>query len=449
MLDIFYKGRVRQDLETWVDKGWVTPEAATQILSSLETGDGRNRLPIALAGIGVVCIALALAAFIAANWDVVPRSVKLSGIVAGVVISNGVAAWAFSRGKTGLSDLVSGFATMVFVGGLALVGQIFHLPSDWAGGTLLVCIGALASAWIAGSKTSLLIAAIAAISWPLLQETSGGLLDILMGGVITAIVFAHVMQYPNRLNRSAAVALLFVTYGNWLRISIDFSGFDISTTAAALGFGALALISLQVGQIADLSVKWSGFYPQKTHGRWLLFRSLQNTGMVVLVALLVISFLMDDYVSSENFQNALLTATVALPLLISIALCVCGLVLSFKTRKAMMFFVVMALSLVTLLMQVAVEVDVVTAAFNLAALIAVSMLGTLYSNTTWTFSGYAGVAAMALWLLYVTIGSLLGQSAFFLIAGVLLLCLALFATRHLRRSKEDPQGIESAQEADQ
>ncbi|MEP3670344.1 MAG: DUF2157 domain-containing protein, partial [Roseibium sp.] len=50
-----------------------------------------------------------------------------------------------------------------------------------------------------------------------------------------------------------------------------------------------------------------------------------------------------------------------------------------------------------------------------------------------TLCGYAGLAAAVLWLLDVTVGSLLGQSVFFLIAGVVLLGLAFAVTRMLRR----------------
>ncbi|MEP3301460.1 MAG: DUF2157 domain-containing protein, partial [Roseibium sp.] len=173
MFDLIYKKRLRDDVETWVEKGWLTSDGAAHILASTATEDGRSKVPMMLGGIGVLCIALALAAFIAANWGAIPRNVKLIGIVFCVLGSHGLAAWSSASGRKGLADLATAFATLVFVGALALVGQIFHLPTNWPGGAFLVCLGALAAAWIAGSRTSLIVAAVAAISWQIGRSDIG------------------------------------------------------------------------------------------------------------------------------------------------------------------------------------------------------------------------------------------------------------------------------------
>ncbi|WP_417672258.1 DUF2157 domain-containing protein, partial [Roseibium sp.] len=123
MLDYFYHKRLRQDLETWNAKGWVTTDGASRILATLEEGDGRSRIPMVLGGIGVVCIALAIAAFIAANWGGIPRMAKLIGIALCVGGAHMLAARAASTGRRGIADLATAFATLVFVGGMALVGQ--------------------------------------------------------------------------------------------------------------------------------------------------------------------------------------------------------------------------------------------------------------------------------------------------------------------------------------
>jgi uncharacterized membrane protein len=80
----------------------------------------------------------------------------------------------------------------------------------------------------------------------------------------------------------------------------------------------------------------------------------------------------------------------------------------------------------------------VLAAFVLAALIGLCALGTWYNNRFWMLCAYLGLTAVALWLLQVTIGSLLGQSLFFLVAGVLLLGMALWLARLMRRGGRAP-----------
>jgi uncharacterized membrane protein len=443
MFDHLYRKRLKQDLEHWVDKGWVTPQGAGQILGSLSSGDGRSRLPMVLGGIGITCIALALAAFIAANWDGIPRALKLAGIAICVLGSHGLAAWASASGRKGVSDLATAFATLVFVGGMALVGQIFHLPSDWAGGAFLICLGALAAAWITGSKSSLIVAAAAAIIWQTNRPDIGnaGLVETLIGFGLLLAVFIHPVLHPNRLSRWAATLLLLLTYGRWLVDAAEALDWNdkLAIAAASLGFTGLAACMAQLGQIGDLAVKWSGSYPQRSHGRWLMLSSIQDAGVALLSLLLTLVLIGQSEVDSAPVLAALIKLPVAITFLPALALCATGFLLSFKTGKARTFFAAVLLVMVAVLAPLPFDSVVLTAAFSLAGLIAISAAGTLYGNSFWTLCGYAGLTACVLWLLDVTIGSLLGQSVFFLVAGLVLLVLAYAVTRMLRRSAHKAQ----------
>src|SRR5690606_36928744 len=99
MFGQLYARRLKADLATWVENGWVSSDAAGRILASLDKGTGRSRLPAVLAMVGVICLALAVAAFVAANWEAIPRLVKLVGIVVAVVGANLLAAWAAHAGR--------------------------------------------------------------------------------------------------------------------------------------------------------------------------------------------------------------------------------------------------------------------------------------------------------------------------------------------------------------
>ncbi|MEJ8473255.1 DUF2157 domain-containing protein [Roseibium algae] len=439
MFDLIYTKRLRQDVEIWAEKGWIPPEGAAKILASTNASDGHSRLPMVLGGIGVLCIALALAAFVAANWDAVPRAVKLIGIAVGVLASHGLAAWASASERKGLADLATAFATLVFICGMALVGQIFHLPSDWAGGAFLVCLGALAAAWITGSKASLMLAAVAAISWQTgrAEVGAGFALESLIGLGFVAVILAHPVLHPNRLSRWAATCLLLVTYGRWL---VDATaGNDTLPDAAmfaiaCLGFAGLAAVMVQLGQISDLVVKWSGYLPQRTYGRWLMLQALQDVGIALLAIIVVSVLLLQSEYSAFAFAQAITEFPVLLTLCLAALACAIGLLLSFKTGKARAFFLAIALMIASIVVPLAVDNIILSSALSLAALIALSLLGTLYNNSFWTLCGYAGLAVAVLWLLDVTVGSLLGQSVFFLIAGLVLLALAYGVTRMMRRS---------------
>lgn len=450
MFDWNYKKRLKDDLEIWVDKGWVSSAGAASILKDQDQDDGRSRLPTALAGIGVICVALAVLAFIAANWDAIPKMAKLIGITLLVAGSHGLAALMARQGRTGIADLATGFATLVFVGGMALVGQIFHLPSDWAGGAILVCLGGLAAAWLTGSKTSLTVAAVAAITWQVMRPDTGApdLVATSVGLALTLAVFFHPVLHPARLTRWAAIALLWVTYGRWFAETADWlsAGDDVILAMLLAGAGGLSAVMMQLDPVADLFVKWSSDRPHRGHGHWLMARSLQDVGVLVLSVLIVLSLVLVPEISNDLSAAGLLALPALVPLAVALLLTGLGLLLSFQTAKARGLFAASGLALAAVVMPVFTVNVVVLAALSLGALIGLCALGTWYNNRFWMLCAYLALTAEALWLLQVTIGSLLGQSLFFLVAGVLLLAVALWLARLFRRGPKRPETAANAGE---
>jgi uncharacterized membrane protein len=425
MFDWTYRKRLKGDLESWVAKGWVASDGAAAILREQDKDDGRSRLPMALAGIGMVCVALAVLAFVAANWAAVPKTAKLAGIALLVVSSHGLAAFAASRARRGIADLATGFATLVFIGGMALVGQIFHLPADWAGGALLVCFGGLAAAWLTGSRAALTVAAAAAICW---QITRSGLepapvFEDLFGLGLLAAIFVHAMMFPSQVSRWAALSLLWVTYGRWFEATVGLPsvGEGMVTAMVLAGTGGLAAVMLQLDPVADLIVKWSSDLPMRRHGHWLMARSMQDVGVLVLSVLIVLALVAVPDVFDAPSARGLLPLPALLPLGAALLLSGLGLLLSFKSVRARALFAATALALAAVLAPVATANVVVQAGLALAALTGLCALGTWYRNRFWMLCAYLALTAVALWLLQVTIGSLLGQSLFFLVAGLLLL----------------------------
>ena len=61
--------------------------------------------------------------------------------------------------------LCAAVGAIVFGAGIALVGQMYHLGGDFAGGMLLWAMGALATAALTGSRGALAVALVAATIW--------------------------------------------------------------------------------------------------------------------------------------------------------------------------------------------------------------------------------------------------------------------------------------------
>ena len=128
------------------------------------------------------------------------------------------------------------------------------------------------------------------------------------------------------------------------------------------------------------------------------------------------------------------------PLWLTLVLALAGLALMFarasgdQAAQALAGAVLLMLAC-PLALIMAPEARVVLAALVLGAMVATSAAGSLGDNRGWSATGNVGIAAALFFLLYVTVGSLLGQSVFFLVAGIVLVTVAIVAARRMRRQR--------------
>ena len=73
------------------------------------------------------------------------------------------------------------------------------------------------------------------------------------------------------------------------------------------------------------------------------------------------------------------------------------------------------------------------AVIALAGAVAISVAGSAAHRTSWSVFGNLAIAAVLLMLLEHTVGSLIGQSVFFLLAGLALIVVALVSGYILRK----------------
>ncbi len=71
-----YAKRLERDLKRWHEKGWVTGEGYQAILAEQAQG-ARLTASAALAVIGAVLLGFAAISFVAANWNEIPRLLRL------------------------------------------------------------------------------------------------------------------------------------------------------------------------------------------------------------------------------------------------------------------------------------------------------------------------------------------------------------------------------------
>ena len=147
-----FKQELKQEAERWRQDAWITPQQYTQLvehyqLEALEAG-AQGRFTKTLIGIGGILIGISIITFVSANWQLIPRVVKV-GLLVGVFLAvNITGARLFQQPRhqrLGQSLLLAG--ALILGGNLALMGQMFHQSGSGYGLCLVWGVGVLAMAY--------------------------------------------------------------------------------------------------------------------------------------------------------------------------------------------------------------------------------------------------------------------------------------------------------------
>ncbi len=420
MLGSSYRKRLEADLIRWVDDGLLSAESAGAIRRSVAREQGGSRLPALLGLLGGLLIASSVAAFVAANWDEIPRLVKLGAILAAIAAAFAVAFRLERAGSPRGCDAAVTCGVLVFAAGLALVGQMYHLPADWPAGALLTATGALLAAFLMRSSGALVVALVALCAWAggRWDETGGWAnpaffliylpavwlalsrrsrliqhLVVLAGafwlGMVPGQGLFHAFDY-GLIAYGLAIAVLYVALG---AIALDRGGPGLMTACLPWGLlGMFGLLAVELFRVLDAY--------EAQAGRSFLFVFYVYAAAVSAVAFLAAT------AGDRRFAWPLAGA-LALALLVPV-----------------MFWSGIAAG---------VAGKVVVAGLVLLAATALVVAGAAGGIRKLTMVGSALFGAAILILLWQTVGSLLGQAVFFLVAGAALIATAIGARRLFAR----------------
>jgi uncharacterized membrane protein len=124
-----YKERVTEDLDRWIGTGLVPGDQRGAILATIPDAR-RLDAATALAYVGGLLFGIAVIAFIAANWDGMPRLLRFAVLVAAFLSFAGAGAWASHKERPVLSNIALMIASLVFAASIGLTGQIFDIVGD-------------------------------------------------------------------------------------------------------------------------------------------------------------------------------------------------------------------------------------------------------------------------------------------------------------------------------
>ncbi|MDA9435118.1 DUF2157 domain-containing protein [Bradyrhizobium sp. CCBAU 51627] len=240
MFDKAYRQRLEADLAQWEADGVIAPAAAASIRHALPPLSPGVNIAVVVGIVGGLLIAAAFLAFVAAHWTEIARLLRFSILLAGMVMAGGLGAWFAATGREVLADLCASIGAIIFGAGIALVGQMYHLGDDFAGGMLLWSSGAFAAAALTGSRGALAVGLVAASIWTCMRTYDAP--DNLHLPFAVAWLAAAALAFAwNSRVAAHLVAIALIPW--WIATSLrfDFHGAEPSfvlANGAALLFGA-------------------------------------------------------------------------------------------------------------------------------------------------------------------------------------------------------------------
>jgi uncharacterized membrane protein len=420
MFDRAYRQRLEADLERWESDGVITPAAVAALRIALPPLAPGINIAVVVAIVGGLLIAAAFLAFVAAHWIEIARLSRLAMLFAGILSAHGLGAWFARAGRPVLAELCAAVGAIIFGAAIALVGQMYHLGGDFAGGMLLWSIGALATAALTGSRGALAVALTAASIWSCMRVVETDVphfafvaLWLIASGLALAWnsrVVAHLV----------AVAALPWWMASAFQAPHDFGPSFILANGAALLFGGgIALAASPWPRAAQAGSALS------TYGAFSL------AGVAILEAAL----------ANEVFRNY---AGLANQPLWTISCGVAGVILAFAatatTRRAGTIFAASAIGLVlaavALWMPRQSGEPWLAYAALLCAMLCLVVSGMLDDVRPRIVAGWLGIAGVIAAITWAVKGPLLNRSIFLAVAGIVAVVLALVLNRFVPRTRE-------------
>ena len=158
-----YQRRLKRDIGRWRAQGWVTPEGERAILADA-SGRGVALAP-ALAMLGAVLIAFAAMSFVAANWQDIPKFVRLGLLTAGLWGAYGASGAFFKRGHDAIGHAALLLGCGLFGANIMLIAQMYHMEGNPPDAVLTWCLGTLLAGVLMRSTPALALAMALVVLW--------------------------------------------------------------------------------------------------------------------------------------------------------------------------------------------------------------------------------------------------------------------------------------------
>lgn len=157
--------RLKRELPKWVDAGLVAPDKAPLILEQAAAASSRHSLASMFGILGAILLAVGVISFFAANWQEMPKLLKLAllfGAMWGAYIAAG---WAREREHGWLAESMLLLGVLLFGANIMLIAQIYHIDAHYPDGVMVWALGGLLTSWLLRSPSVFVAALLLAVLW--------------------------------------------------------------------------------------------------------------------------------------------------------------------------------------------------------------------------------------------------------------------------------------------
>ncbi|MEM7427549.1 MAG: DUF2157 domain-containing protein [Pseudomonadota bacterium] len=424
-----YEARLRRDLPSWTEQGWVTPDGAEAILRSVGSREGRFSLPGIVAVLGAVLLCFGVMTFVSANWAEISKGMRLL-ILFSALWSTYAACWVFrTMGYRLIFEAAALLSVGVFGASIMLISQTYHLDGNASDAVLLWALGALVMSVLATSRAALASASVLFVLWAGWDVFEQDMMPRPMFWL--AWVIAAAAAWREEWKPGLHLSLLSLIA--WLVLLavylVNQRNFDAGQTSILL-----TQIGLLVFVAAFASVRSES---------WL--RGFERPLAAYGAAGILAGTFMTQFITGVTKSAFDLSAG---PLLLAHAGLAAGaavlLLWCWRERalKAIDAAIVLAASVLPLLLSAD---DFATRSVLAAVVIGLTIwaisFGLWHGRTSIKMAGYAAFGAELLYIYFRTLGSLMDTALFYLLAGFLMTVLGIgFAKlQRLRPSEQESE----------
>ncbi len=147
------------DIQELCDREFISPEQRDRIVEAYRLRRHNNPFATIIAWFGGILVSVGLILLISANWEHIPRLVKVGGGL-GIMLFLHAAALVTAQKRpesTKTSEALHFAGSLMFLANIALIGQVYHLSSSPGNAVAIWLLGIAALPWLLHSRAQWLL----------------------------------------------------------------------------------------------------------------------------------------------------------------------------------------------------------------------------------------------------------------------------------------------------